>query len=208
MRLFATTYRTEVIGMVLVDPVHEDQREAYRLLDPKKSTFEEWDKQDLPTIERLTRCEEAARLGFVEGTEIYTTCRLGQQNSLFGPEINAAYEKLKLLPGHWSAIRSETENVYRASADQVRTSDRNLGNLPLIVLTRSPAPKRDTETQAERDRRNQVWVEMHDQIAALAERGVNRVVPDSSHSIQFDQPQVVIDAVFEVTKLSAESTGH
>jgi pimeloyl-ACP methyl ester carboxylesterase len=203
VRLFATTYPSEVVGMVLVDPMHEDQRETYRLLDPKKSTFEEWDKQDQPTMERLAKCEAAAVAGFVAGTEIYSTCHIGQPDSLFGPEINVAYEKLKLLPGHWHALRSETENVFRASSDQVRTSNRDLGSLPLIVLTRSPAPKKDTESQTERDRRNQVWVDMHDQIAALSKRGVNRIVPDSSHAIQFDQPQAVIDSILEVVRTSA-----
>jgi hypothetical protein len=44
---------------------------------------------------------------------------------------------------------------------------------------------------------------MHDQIAALSKRGVNRIVPDSSHAIQFDQPQAVIDSILEVVRTSA-----
>jgi pimeloyl-ACP methyl ester carboxylesterase len=46
---------------------------------------------------------------------------------------------------------------------------------------------------------------MHDQIAAHSKRGVNRIVPDSGHAIQFDQPEAVIDSILEVVRASAAS---
>lgn len=204
MRLFATTYREEVVGLVLVDPMHEDQSEIYRALDPAKPTAEEWAKQRKPTIDRLTLCEDAAAAGFVIDSESYRTCRIGEPNPLFGREINAAYAKLKLTPGHWRALPSENESVFDASADQVRNSDRSLGDVPLLVLTRSPAPKRASETQAERDERNRIWVDMHDRIAAFSTRGENRIVADSGHAIQFDQPESVIAAIREIVRVSRE----
>jgi hypothetical protein len=43
-----------------------------------------------------------------------------------------------------------------------------------------------------------VWVTMHDEMAGLSTKGVNRIVPESTHYIHQDRPQVVIDAVAEV----------
>jgi pimeloyl-ACP methyl ester carboxylesterase len=199
MRLFADTYRDEVAGMVLVDPMHEDQSEKYRALDPAKASREEWARQREPAYVRQRACRDAAAgPGFPEGSGIRKECHIGEVDGLYGPEINAAYEKLEVKPGWWQGFLSENENAFTASSDQVRASRRSYGDMPLIVLTRAPAPKKKDETQEVRDVRNQVWVQMHDDIASLSTRGVNRVIPDSTHAIQFDQPAAVIDAVLEV----------
>lgn len=39
---------------------------------------------------------------------------------------------------------------------------------------------------------------MHDEVARLSSRGVNRTVPGASHRIMLSAPQAVIDAVDEV----------
>lgn len=196
VRLFADKYPNEVVGMVLVDPTHEDQSEGYRALDPKKSSREDWERQREPRFVFFRKCGAAASAGFVAGSEIHKTCV--ESDSLFGEVINAAYLKLQLKPGYWRALLSENESVFGESSDQVRASRKSYGDLPLIVLTRSPAPKKDTETQEDRDARNRLWFTLHDNVAALSTHGVNRVVPDSGHAIQFDQPKSVIDAILEV----------
>jgi pimeloyl-ACP methyl ester carboxylesterase len=201
MRLFADTYRDEVVGMVLVDPMHEDQSEKYRALDPAKATREEWDKQREAQYARQRACRDAAAgAGFPEGSEIRKQCHIGETDGLYGPEINAAYARLELKPAYWQGFLSENENAFTTSSDQVRASRRSYGDMPLIVLTRAPASKKKDETQQARDVRTQLWGQMHDDIASTSPRGENRVIPDSTHAIQFDQPAAVIDAVLEVAK--------
>jgi hypothetical protein len=63
------------------------------------------------------------------------------------------------------------------------------------VLTHSPFPKRDNESQNERNQKTLSWEGMHLKVAAMSTRGINIVVPDATHYIQYDKPQVVIDAV-------------
>ncbi len=48
--------------------------------------------------------------------------------------------------------------------------------------------------------REQAWNEGHNRLAALSSRGSNKVVPNSSHYIQIDQPLAVIDAVVKVVE--------
>ena len=45
---------------------------------------------------------------------------------------------------------------------------------------------------------HKVWITMHDEMASLSSKGVNRTVEGSSHYIQQLKPQVVIEATAEV----------
>jgi pimeloyl-ACP methyl ester carboxylesterase len=75
--------------------------------------------------------------------------------------------------------------------------------MPIIVLTHAPhaAPN---ETQEQGDKRTLMWEELHSQLAAMSTRGINVIVPNTGHFIQFDRPQVVIDAVNQAIAISRE----
>jgi hypothetical protein len=76
---------------------------------------------------------------------------------------------------------SEQENVWSVSADQLRAAHRGLGDLPIIVLTHEPLPRRDNETQEMRDAQNRIRTELHAEIAAMSTRGSVRMVRNSGH---------------------------
>ncbi len=194
MRLFADIHFEEVAGMVLVDPSTRD-------LEPPRDT--------LPLITQLTNtqdaanaewsvqsCIAAAEAGFVKGSGIYKQCVSEDPNPRYSSEINDVYMRLQLKPSFLKARWSEQAAITTASADQLRTSKRNFGSLPLIVLTQSE--------DVGPDRR---WVRAHDEIAALSTVGANRIVPDSSHMIMFDQPQAVIDAIDDVLDQIPQENG-
>lgn len=106
--------------------------------------------------------------------------------------------KRVLRPGYMGAWISEQENVWSASADQLRAAHRALGDVPIVVLTHEPLPRRENETQEMRDAQNQLRVELHTEISTMSTRGSIRTVQNSGHYFQLDQPQDVIAAVFEV----------
>jgi len=83
------------------------------------------------------------------------------------------------------------------SSDEVAAARRPYGALPLIVLT-GGAPVLPQLSPAERDAVLGVIKQMHGELAALSTRGVDRLIPGSSHYVQLDKPQAVIDAVTEV----------
>jgi hypothetical protein len=76
--------------------------------------------------------------------------------------------------------------------------------MPIIVLTHSPYPKAPDETQEERNQRTLLWESLHLDVAAMSSRGVNEIVPNSGHYIQYDQPQVVIDAVNQAVAIARD----
>jgi hypothetical protein len=68
-----------------------------------------------------------------------------------------------------------------AYSDEVRAARRGCGDMPLIVLSRAPFPRIHHETQAMRDARNYLWVELHDdvidavrQVVAAVRRGTGK----------------------------------
>ena len=207
VRSYADAYPEEVAGLVLVDPMHEDQSELYRALDPAKASREAWEQQREPRFARIRACRDAAAAGFTKDTEVYKTCSIGEPDPLYSAEINAAYMQLEVKPAYWQGFLSEHENAFTASADEVRASRHSYGALPLVVLTRAPAPRGAKETQAVRDERNAVWVRMHQDIVRLSSRGEHRVIADSSHAIQFDQPAAVVKAVLDVVRMAQPRDG-
>jgi len=103
----------------------------------------------------------------------------------------------------WSRITGVSGDRWLdSSADQVRAVT-SLGDLPLIVLI-------DGNTVGDRGdispdlaaRLDQSKADMGKEYAALSTNGSLVVVEDTSHFIQNDQPQVVIDAILRVLDMA------
>lgn len=197
VRVYADRYRDQVIGLVIVEGSHEDQSaEGWAIGAPdQKARYDAY-------LKDARGCIDAARRGLRKGTPDYTKCVGTTDDPRFSPAINAAQAAYGSTERWQAAIASERENVYYTSADQTRATRKDFGDMPLIVLTHSPYPKRDDETQEERYRRTLSWEGMHTRVAAMSTRGINIIVPDAGHYIQYGKPQVVIDAVDQARWLS------
>jgi pimeloyl-ACP methyl ester carboxylesterase len=76
----------------------------------------------------------------------------------------------------------------------------NLGNKPLIVLTRDPkgtTPEGPIPSQWWL-LTDPVWQQLQVELAGLSTNSQHRVVEHAGHNIQFEQPQVVADAILDV----------
>lgn len=189
MQLFADRYRSAVAGMVLVDPVSFDQGRRYDALDPAMTV------ENRNFVRFLhDQCIPAARKGYVGEASLFKKC-VGEADPRFGAAFNHDFLANHSTSKYMQAAWSEWANVFGVSSDEVRAAKRSYGDMPLTVLSRAPFPRQPHETQAMRDAKNYLWVELHDDIAALSTRGVNEIVPGAGHYIQFDKPGVVIDAI-------------
>lgn len=197
VRVYADKYRDQVIGLVIVEGSHEDQSaEGWAIGAPdQQARYDAY-------LKDAHGCIDAARRGLKKGTPDYTKCVGATDDPRFSPAINNAQAAYGSTERWQAAIASERENVYYTSADQTRATRKDFGDMPLVVLTHSPYPKRDDETQEERYRRTLSWEGMHTRVAAMSMRGINIIVPDAGHYIQYDKPQVVIDAVDQARWLS------
>ena len=192
IKLFAETYFPEVAGLVFVDPSHEDLTERSWALDPPRA------QRNAEFMRTLHRCLEAEPEQFIAGSELRRTCGTPPVADRLSPEIYALQFERTTRPGYMRAWISETDHVWTTSAEQLRAARRNLGDLPIVVLTHEPLPRRANESQAMSDAQNRVRAELHADIAGMSTRGVVRTVFDSGHYFQLDQPQDVAAAILEV----------
>lgn len=192
VRLYAQSYPSEIAALVLVDPSHEDLGVGMWKLD---GTFE---SKYLPYMSVLQRCLSARSAELIEGTELYNNC-VGQPG---GPRYSAAINAAELAqarrPARIKSWISEQQHIWFESSDQLRSAPADLGDIPIIVLTKEPAAASGSETQTMRDAKNALWIQLHEQIAHQSTQGVRRTVMQTGHYVQLDQPQMVIDAILEV----------
>jgi len=76
----------------------------------------------------------------------------------------------------------------------------SLGNKPLIVLTRDPNhPTPEGPLPAQWwSLTEPVWQQLQVELTGLSTNSKHRVVEHAGHNIQFEQPQVVVDAILDV----------
>lgn len=195
VKLYAESYLSEVAGLVFVDPSHEDLGKGAWKIDPESR------KTYAPYIEALHRCLTSRPVDFVAGSELAKYC-----GPFPDPHYSTAINEVELQRGkqhgRLQARVSEQENVWFTSADQVRAAYRPLGDIPIIVLTHAPSPRGPAETQEQRDAKNKLWIDLHNQIAAMSTHGKRLTIENAGHYIQMDQPQIVVDSILEVVRTS------
>lgn len=196
VRVYADRYLDEVVGMVLVDPSHEDQWVRFWAIGAGQK------EQMDASLREQAQCVDAAKKGFVKDTPIYKQC-LGYVDPHVSQAINEAHRTIAATPGWQAAFLSERESTPYASAEQTRATRKTFDDMPIIVLTHAPE-KAQNETQEQGDQRTLLREDLHSQIAAMSTRGINIIVPNAGHYIQFDRPQIVIDAVNEAIAISRE----
>lgn len=178
-RHYAAKYPAEVLGLVLVDSAHEQQ------------------------FRRYPASVLAATVGGLKQMKILETLIAIGIPALFPalapleprlPKSSAeTYRALMTSnPKHIAAGRGEIEELIKGSTPPVAT----LGALPLVVLSRGQAEAGiDADTIAQSER---VWTQMQLELSKLSSQGRRVVAAKSGHSIQLDQPELVIDAIREV----------
>lgn len=198
VRVYADRYPTEVVGLVLVDPSHEDQSSRMWAISAPGGKAK-WDAY----LAEQSECIDEAEKGLVKGTPAYKKC-VGDDDPRMSAEINEAQDRIFETRRWQAAVASERQAVFYESADETRATRRDFGDMPIIVLTHQPHPKADDETEEQGQKRTLIWEDLHSQVAAMSTRGINAIVPNANHFVQFDRPQVVIDAVNQVVAIAQE----
>lgn len=192
VQLYTYRYPQEVKALVLVEAGHEDETERLNVVSQGKlKQFYAMQAQF------LTQCAAAAEKGFTFGSDTFMSCTGGTGN-VYSRELAAARLAVVSQPAYWRAAVAENSG-YEASDAQLRAARRSFGDLPLVVLTRgvSPyAPPGKPQSELNKAFENENFA-IHKEIAALSTQSSHRVVPGAGHIIQADQPDAVVQAVFE-----------
>lgn len=196
--LFKDQNPKAVVGMVLVDPSVPNQMNRMREAAPAAGdAFPAFMKS---RSQLFVRCLAGLKSGKVRiGAPDPDGCLAFPSD--YPPRLAKALATRDTNPLRFEANQSLGDNFER-DAGLVVNPKRNYGGMPLIVLTAMKAQELPPGMpQAAIDQMPQWMKEFaraHDDLAALSSRGINRPVAGSTHYIQYDQPQAVIDAVNEV----------
>lgn len=193
VQLYTYRYPEEVKGLVLVEPMHEDEDRRTDVASQGKL------KQSMAMYEEMgRRCAKQSEQGFVPGSELAAICSTGYDPGV--PRDLAAARLAELMSAkYWRAAQSESTNL-DASGEQLRALRRSFGDLPLVVLTRGVSPyavpgkPQSALNRAVEDENRKIHLET----AALSSRGREHVVPGADHAVPLEQPQAVVAAVNEV----------
>ncbi len=181
---YTKKYGDQVAGLVFVDASHPEQEARFAEVVKK------------PMTPSTTGIKVAAALAWT-GLIRVALPEGGAPNvpAVVTTKMNA-YASTS-LPG--MLAESDALGATLAEAGTFRT----LGDRPLVVLTAlAPLPdaalKTLDMTKEEGDRFQSVWKSLHEEEASWSTRSRHQLVPDASHYIQFDRPDLVIAAIREV----------
>lgn len=181
VRIFAGENPDAVCGMVLVDSSHPDQFARFAEIGIEKEIPE---KQIRPLILLLSYLGMPGRF---KGPRYSMPSEVYNPQQAFLPKSSMA----------WFDESVEAPNTL-AQAGQYES----LGDLPLIVL----ASARPTSVKVAGRDVQDTWLELQQELTLLSGNSEIRMLPESGHYIQFDQPQVVVEAVRDVVQRCVEAS--
>jgi pimeloyl-ACP methyl ester carboxylesterase len=173
VRLYAGLYCNEIAGMVLVDSSHPEQKKRFppALNDMDATWLREQEFMEFTMPFGIPRL-----LGFC-----------GNDGEIRAAECN-----------FHSARESVAElKAVSESAAQAATAGK-LGDMPLAVLSEDPdKPQPDLPEDLIKPA-SDAWQQMQKELARLSTRSTHVIAKNSGHFIQFDRPDIVIEAVRKV----------
>jgi pimeloyl-ACP methyl ester carboxylesterase len=196
VRSFAAQYRSEVVGMVLVDAVHEDQRVIYggqphRIRDAATGRV-----APPPRIALDTELLREARS--MSATPMATTLESPLDRMPAGAQDVWRWAETEPLLGLAQKAETDWSPEELKRMHDARLLDRaSLGALPLIVLARTHGAYDDGMTisadSLERERRN-----LQADLARLSHRGTLVFAQRSGHNIHVQDPDLVIGSIRQI----------
>jgi pimeloyl-ACP methyl ester carboxylesterase len=175
VRLYASLFPSEVTGVVLVDASHPDQDN--RFPSELKNMEGSW-VREAEFLEYTTPFGVPRLIGLCDEDPVQ---RAAECN------FHSAREGV-----------AELKSFAESAAQTAATG--SLGDLPLAVLSHDPdKPSADIPADLAKPT-NEAWEKMQEELAHLSTRGTHEIAKNSSHYIQMDRPDLVIDAVRSVVE--------
>ena len=179
IRIYASRNLSSVAGIVLVDSVHPDQ----------------WDRLP-PAIWKIQQ-EQGREAKKFEWEVLFGIPRLKRECGSDPQEIvlNCTFESGRTWAAEIALVRESIANAKPTGP---------FDSIPLTVLSHDP-DKLIEEFPAELRRPvNIVWEQMQEELVHLSTQGKQTIAKNSSHYIQNDRPELVIDEVHKIVNTVRE----
>ncbi|WP_242041148.1 alpha/beta fold hydrolase [Leptolyngbya sp. FACHB-261] len=182
MRLYASQYPEDVIGLVLVDSSHENQMTSEMW---RRIKMQSWLYQVLRVVSQVGVLRLIGEMNLLPILEDIK--REIQKYPLAVQTLFDTYKTFCYRPDYWATTSSELANI-KKSFEEVQ-SVRSLGSLPLIVLSQG---SKDSKMS---DERFQKWASLQLDLTKLSSNSQRIIAENSGHLVQLDQPELVVSAV-------------
>lgn len=182
MRLYASQYPEDVVGLVLVDSSHENQMTSEMW---KSIKIQCWFDQVLRVASQVGLLRLIGEMNLLPILE-----DIKREISKYPLAVQTLFDTYKSFcyrPDYWATISSEFANIKKSlEGVQAVTS---LGSLPLIVLSQG---SKDSKMS---DARFQKWSSLQLDLTKLSSNSQRIIAENSGHNIQLDQPELVVSEV-------------
>jgi pimeloyl-ACP methyl ester carboxylesterase len=187
IRAYASQYPAEVLGMVLVDSSHESQNLRF----PAK--FQEYSQRQ---NSMMKLCQYFSPFGVIRLSKLWHTMI---PETITSSDLGAAVMSTMYRTSYCRSSNDEISAISEAFSQPEGPA--SLGDMPLIVLSAGASFKEMPEAivkaigadvLAEMEMISQ---ELQQELVGLSTQGKQVIAEESSHYIQWDQPNLVIDAI-------------
>jgi pimeloyl-ACP methyl ester carboxylesterase len=198
VRLYASTYPGDVVGMVLVDPIHQNEWLEMTEAGARKLAgairFSRYGAllARLGVARLISALVRLAASGLARSSvSLLTGGTMAEAERRIAPlgklplELRPIIAALWTQPKFFDAIASQAESLPQSAAQVAATGD--YGDIPLVVLSASSSSPSD--------------IKGHEALAHLSSKGKHVVASKSGHWIQLDEPDLVIESIREVVEL-------
>lgn len=198
-RLYREEHPTDIVGMVLVDAGHESE-----MRQAEFRTFVNTGKSMLPLIRAMTILGMPRLFASLESLPPFLSQQEEKVPEKVRPMLRAGW-----LRTSYPTTLSEEGDALVETLEQVRHIG-PLGDLPLVVLTASgPVWWPDMPGAVNPVKFRRMWLDLQQDLTKLSSNSRQVFADQSSHFIQFDQPELVITAIRRLVETARQkSTGN
>lgn len=182
---FAKLFGRDVVGLVFVDASHPDQVQRFKSVMAHSSS----------TMTMMIKA--GAMFAWTGAVRMVPMASRGAPHQ---PDL-AVQAMAAYAPTSLEALAKEYEALDQTLAEA--GTARQLGDRPIYILTAMAPYSAEVLAAlgltAEQGRQYKgVWKGMHDDATSWSSRSHHRLVPDADHYIQYDRPDIVVDALRSV----------
>jgi pimeloyl-ACP methyl ester carboxylesterase len=187
MRLYASQYPEDVVGLVLVDSSHENQMTSEMW---RRIKMQSWLYQVLRIVSQVGVLRLIGEMNLLPILEDIK--REIQKYPMAVQTLFDTYKSFCYRPDYWATASSELANI-KKSFEELQ-SVTSLGSLPLIVLSQG---SKDSKMS---DERFQIWTSLQLDLTKLSSNSQRIIAENSGHLIPLEQPDLIVSAVRQLVE--------
>ncbi len=182
VRMVAHNYPDEVMGMVLVDSMHEEQA----IRSPK-------------SVQAIQKMNEQSRLfAYLSSSGIMALAPQNVPNPGLPEDAYAQYQAITATTKSIETFLAESDAIEESSTEARALHMTGFGDMPLIVLSAGHGDSIPSFTDAENQQLRELLQTEQSELVALSSEGKQIIAEQSGHYIHHEQPDLVIDAIREM----------